>query len=166
MFCAIYKNGAVIERDSFDILPKSEEVFFYVRSEGDKLRADYTIIDSHGEPTILQLNGCKLIGIALDNYQEYPYLKLEFEIHNLGATKLKLWKSEWHCDEALSSVAIIADRIAKCGYDIYLTLRELEQENRKLKWENKDLKEEHTALLKHLNFLETELSRVEAQQDK
>ena len=52
-----------------------------------------------------------------------------------------------------SSVAIIADRIAKCGYDIYLTLRELEQENRKLKWENKDLKEEHTALLKHLKLL-------------
>ena len=163
MFQAVYKNGAIVERSSFDMLPKSDEVLFYAKSEGNKSRTEYSIIDSYGEPRTLPLNGCRLIGCILNSYRGHPYIELEFEIYGIGVEKLQIWREEWQSKEPLSEIAHIIERVRQCGYKIFLEVRELEQENRKLRWENKDSKEEHDALLKHINFLETELSKVESQ---
>ena len=161
MFHSVYKNGTIVERCLFEMLPKSEEVFFYIRSKGDKMHAEYSIINAYGETKILPLNGCKLIGLLLNNYQGYPYIELEFEIVNRGVERLQIWREEWQCDNPLSTVALIAERVNQCGYDTYLAFRELERENRKLKWENKDLKEDMEGLEKHRKYLTDELFKAE-----
>ena len=163
MFQAVYKNGAIVERSSFDMLPKSDEVLFYAKSEGNKSRTEYSIIDSYGEPRTLPLNGCKLIGCILNSYRGHPYIELEFEIYGLGVEKLQIWREEWQCDNPLSTVALIAERVRQCGYDTYLAFRELEQENRQLRWENKELKEELEGLEEHCKYLNDELLKAESQ---
>lgn len=163
MFQAVYKNGAIVERCLFEMLPKSEEVFFYTKSVGNKSHTEYSIIDACGEAKTLSLNCCKLIGLVLDNYQGYPYIELEFEVANRGIEKLQIWKEEWQCDNPLSIVALIAERVRQCGYDTYLAFRELEQENRQLRWENKELKEELEGLEEHCKYLNDELLKAESQ---
>ena len=126
------------------------------------MHAEYSIINAYGETKILPLNGCKLIGLLLNNYQGYPYIELEFEIVNRGVERLQIWREEWQCDNPLSTVALIAERVNQCGYDTYLAFRELERENRKLKWENKDLKEDMEGLEKHRKYLTDELFKAES----
>ena len=163
MFHAVYKNGVVVERSSFEMLPKSEEVLFFAKSEGDKSHTEYSIIDSCGEPITLTLNGCRLIGCELSDYQGYPYINLEFEISGHGAEKLQIWREEWKELGPLSTIAHIIGRINQCGYTIYLEVRELEKENRQLKWENKDLKEDMQGLERHCHYLNGELMKAEEQ---
>ena len=125
------------------------------------MHAEYSIINAYGETKILPLNGCKLIGLLLNNYQGYPYIELEFEVANRGVERLQIWREEWQCDNPLSTVALIAERVRQCGYDTYLAFRELEQENRQLRWENKELKEELEGLEKHRKYLTDELFKAE-----
>ena len=136
-FYAIYKNGEVIERLSIDMLPKSDNVFFYVKSNtivsykyGE--HAEYCIINSAGETENVVLNGCSLVGFRTTGTGSNFYVELEFDILNKGLEKIRIKHELWDINE-IRTVALIAHRINMCGYEMFLHFQKLEEENYQLK---------------------------------
>ena len=154
MFYAVYENGAVVSRTSFEMLPQTEDILFYAKSEEVLSHTYYHILNTEGKINPLQLNKCKLIGIIQNNYNGYHCAILEFEIPKKGVEKLEIGKYEWEAEQPLSVTASIVDKINHCGYYLYLAFREL--------WEkNSELDKGLELLEDQINTLEEKLVKLE-----
>ena len=133
MFCAVYKNGLVVEKDSFDMLPHSEEIIFYAQSEHTLLRTNYRILSSEGIIGSLPVKGCELISVMRGGSEVCPYVELAFKMTDNSIERIKAWKTEWDGYQSLSAVARIVEQINQCGCEMYFAYCKLKAENDALK---------------------------------
>ncbi len=79
MFYAVYENGAIDMKPTFEMLHKSEYTLFYARLHIVGSCKYYYLLNSKCETTPLQLNGCKLHSIIQRNECGFLYVEMEVE---------------------------------------------------------------------------------------
>ena len=94
MFYAVYENGAIEMKFSFEELHKSEHILFYVKSHIDQSYKYYSLLNAKCETEPLALNGGKLYGIIQrDNCGRYS-LEFDIETPSKGIERVEVYRQE------------------------------------------------------------------------
>ena len=119
MFFAVYENGAIDMKLSFEMLHKSGKILFYAQSQVVGSCKYYRLLNSKCESTPLALNGCKVHRIIqYDNHGEL-YVVLEVELSNGDVECVEVYRQYGFYFPPLTMVASVFRTIHRFGYDAY-----------------------------------------------
>ena len=118
MFYAVYTNGAVDMKPTFELLHhSSEDILFFAECHSDTSCRYYHFLNSQGETTLLTLNGCKLLSTIYKFSDTNPSIELEVERPSRGVERVEVYRQEGFYSPPLSIVASIIRDINKVGFD-------------------------------------------------
>ena len=119
MFFAVYENGAIEMKLSFEMLHKSDYILFYAKSQVVGSCKYYHLLNSKCEFSPLTLNGCKIYGIIQHDNHGKLYVELEVESPNRGVEKVEVYRQSGFYFPPLAVVASVIRAINRLGYDVY-----------------------------------------------
>ena len=119
MFLAVYENGAIDMKHSFEMLHKSGKILFFAQSQVATPHIYYNLINSKCELTPLELHGCKIHRIIQYKNQEEICVELEVESPNRGIEKVGIYRQPEFYINPLTVVVSVIRTIDLIGYDRY-----------------------------------------------
>lgn len=119
MFYAVYENGMVDMKTSFEMLHKSGKILFFAEEYEHRPYRYYYFIDINCHRVQLALNGCNLNCIIQHSENGIPCIELEIESPNYGIEKVEVYRQHPLFPQPLSQVSSIIGDINRFGYEAY-----------------------------------------------
>ena len=118
MFYAVYTNGAIDMKQTFEMLHhSSEHILFFAKCHTDTSCRYYLFLNSKGETAPLIVNGCKLISVIYNFSATPSTIALDIEQPNQGVERVEIYKQDKFYLSPLSIVAAVIGNIGKIGFD-------------------------------------------------
>ena len=116
MFYAVYTNGAIDMKLTFEMLHhSSEHILFFAKCHTDASCRYYLFLNSKGETTPLIVNGGKLISAIYNFSATSPTIELEVELPSREVERVEIYRQDNFYLPPLSIVAAAIRSINKLG---------------------------------------------------
>ena len=116
MFYAVYTNGAIDMKPTFEMLHhSSEHILFFAKCHTDASYRYYLFLNSKGETTPLIVNGSKLISAIYNFSATPPTIALEVELPSREVERVEIYRQDNFYLPPLSIVAAAIRSINKLG---------------------------------------------------
>ena len=116
MFYAVYTNGAIDMKPTFEMLHhSSEHILFFAKCHTDASCRYYLFLNSKGETTPLIVNGGKLISAIYNFSAPPPTIELEVELPSREVERVEIYRQDNFYLPPLSIVAAAIRSINKLG---------------------------------------------------
>ena len=123
MYCAVYTNGAMDMKPTFEMLHHSSEyILFFVRITSCISCRYYHLLNIKGEMSPLELNGCKLISIIYKHSTTPPVIAFELELPDRGVEIIDIYDYPNFYFPPLSISASLIKNINEIGIKDFLGL--------------------------------------------
>ena len=123
MYCAVYTNGAIDMKPTFEMLHHSSKyILFFVRITECISCRYYHLLNVKGEISPLELNGCKLISIIYKHSTTPPVIALELELPDRGVEIIDVYEYPGFYFPPLSISASLIKHINQIGIKEFLRL--------------------------------------------
>ena len=123
MFYAVYTNGAVDMKPTFELLHhSSEDILFFAECSTDSSCKYYHFLHSKGESTYLTLNGGKLISIIYKHSTTPRIIAFEIESQDRGVEIIDLYEERGSYSPPLTISASLIRHLNKVGLRAFLGL--------------------------------------------
>jgi len=123
MYCAVYTNGAMDMKMTFEMLHHSSKyILFFVRITNGISCRYYHLLNAKGEISPLELNGCKLISIIDKLSATPPVIAFEIETPDRGVEIVDVYVQKGFLFPPLSISATFIKHINKVGIKEFLGL--------------------------------------------
>ncbi|MBR6655296.1 MAG: hypothetical protein IKL20_01655 [Alistipes sp.] len=118
MFYAVYRNGAIEMKPTFEMLHhSSEHIILFAKCHTYTSCKHYRFLNQQGETTILTLNGCKLLSVIYNISTPTPSIELEVERPSRGVERVEAYRQDGFYIPPLSIIAFVIDKINRVGFD-------------------------------------------------
>ena len=120
MYYAVYTNGAIDVKQTFDMLHHSSKyILFFAKPFDDASCRYYYLLNVNGEICPLELNGGKLISIIY-KYSDASYtIAFELELPDRGVEIIDVYEEENFHFPPLSISASLINRINEMGLKVF-----------------------------------------------
>ena len=123
MYCAVYTNGAMDMKPTFEMLHHSSKyILFFVRITNFMSCRYYHLLNIKGEISPLELNGCKLISIIEKHSTTSPVIAFEIELPDRGVEIVDVYEQQGFYFPPLSISASLIKHINEIGIKDFLRL--------------------------------------------
>ena len=123
MYCAVYTNGAMDMKPTFEMLHHSSKyILFFVRITDCISCRYYHLLNVKGEISPLELNGCKLISIIYKHSTTPPVIAFELELPDRGVEIVDVYEYPGFHFPPLSISASLIKYINQIGIKEFLRL--------------------------------------------
>ncbi len=123
MYCAVYTNGAIDMKPTFEKLHHSSKyILFFVRITDCISCIYYHLLNIKGEISPLELNGCKLISIIEKHSTTSPIIAFEIELPDRGVEIVDVYEQQGFYFPPLSISASLIKHINEIGIKDFLRL--------------------------------------------
>ena len=123
MYCAVYTNGAMDMKLTFEMLHHSSKyILFFVRIINCISCRYYHLLNIKGEMSPLELNGCKLISIIEKHSTTSPVIAFEIELPDRGVEIVDVYEQQGFYFPPLSISASLIKHINEIGIKDFLRL--------------------------------------------
>ena len=123
MYCAVYTNGAMDMKPTFEMLHHSSKYILFFVSITDCISCRYYhLLNIKGEISPLELNGCKLISIIEKHSTTSPVIAFEIELPDRGVEIVDVYEQQGFYFPPLSISASLIKHINEIGIKDFLRL--------------------------------------------
>jgi hypothetical protein len=123
MYCAVYTNGAIDMKLTFEMLHHSSKyILFFVRITDFMSCRYYHLLNIKGEISPLELNGCKLISIIHKHSTTPAVIAFELELPDRGVEIIDVYEYPNFYFPPLSISASLIKHINIIGIKEFLRL--------------------------------------------
>ena len=123
MYCAVYTNGAMDMKPTFEMLHHSSKyILFFVRITNCISCRYYHLLNTKGEISPLELNGCKLISIIEKHSTTSPVIAFEIDLPDRGVEIVDVYEQQGFRFPPLSISASLIKHINEMGIKEFLRL--------------------------------------------
>ena len=123
MYCAVYTNGAMDMKPTFEMLHHSSKyILFFVRITSCISCRYYHLLNIKGEISPLELNGGKLVSIIYKYSTTPPVIAFELELPDRGVEIVDVYEQQGFYFPPLSISASLIKYINQIGIKEFLRL--------------------------------------------
>ena len=123
MYCAVYTNGAIDMKPTFEMLHHSSKyILFFVRITNCISCRYYHLLNVKGEISPLELNGGRLISIIYKHSTTPSVIAFELELPDRGMEIIDVYEYPGFYFSPLSISASLIKHLNKVGLKVFLGL--------------------------------------------